>query len=148
MMLRTACRFLSVLLFIFLFFSTPGAEEDNNSSFQQPPSVVVSVIRTGHISPQSDFVGTVYYREVSDVASETTGKVDKVHFEEGQRTKKDFILVELSFDLLKNLSMPPGQSMSRYYQILRRQKKIFSGPIISSVKICSRNSPTTTGFLQ
>jgi len=68
-----------------------------------PPPVSVSVasVRGGQIAPQAEFTGTVFFQEVSDVASELDGLVDTVKFEEGQRVKKGQILVELGSDLLR-----------------------------------------------
>ncbi len=69
---------------------------------QMPPAkVVVSEIRSGTIIPEVEFVGTVYYSQISDVASEISGKVDKVNFEEGDRVKKGHILVKINSDLLR-----------------------------------------------
>lgn len=69
---------------------------------QMPPvQVVVSKIRSGMVAPENEFIGTVYYQEVSDIASEVSGKVESVEFEEGQRINKGEVLVRLSSDLLE-----------------------------------------------
>jgi len=66
-----------------------------------PAQVVVSDVKTGMVAEKSDFIGTVYYVEVSEVASEVNGKVESVSFEEGQRVKRGEVLVSLSADLLE-----------------------------------------------
>jgi len=66
-----------------------------------PATVVVSPVKNGMITPTTEFIGTVYYQEVSDVAAEVSGSVDAVNFEEGQRVKKGDVLVKLSSDLLE-----------------------------------------------
>ena len=66
-----------------------------------PAQVVVSDVKTGMVAEESDFIGTVYYVEVSEVASEVNGKVERVSFEEGQRLKRGDVLVSLSADLLE-----------------------------------------------
>jgi multidrug efflux pump subunit AcrA (membrane-fusion protein) len=66
-----------------------------------PAKVVVSEVRSGTIVPEAEFVGTVYYPQVSDVASEVSGKVDKVNFEEGDRIKKGHLLVKINSDLIR-----------------------------------------------
>jgi RND family efflux transporter MFP subunit len=66
-----------------------------------PANVAVSVIKSGKIAPQTEFIGTVFYEEVSDVASELSGLVEVVRFEEGQRVKKGQILIQLGSDLLE-----------------------------------------------
>ncbi len=67
-----------------------------------PPALVVTApVERGVMAPKSDFVGTVYFREVSDVSSEVTGRVQGFTFEEGRRVKKDAVLVRLSSALLE-----------------------------------------------
>jgi RND family efflux transporter MFP subunit len=66
-----------------------------------PPSLVtVADVTVGQVSPQAEFLGTVYYVEVSDVASEVAGIVEAVKIEDGQRVKAGQPLVELRTDLL------------------------------------------------
>jgi RND family efflux transporter MFP subunit len=66
-----------------------------------PAKVVVAAVSTGEIAPQSEFIGTIFYQEMSDVASEVSGLVEKVRFEEGQRVNHQQILVKLSSDILE-----------------------------------------------
>jgi RND family efflux transporter MFP subunit len=68
--------------------------------FSAPPLVSVAPVSSGEIAPQTEFVGTVYFAEVSDVASEIEGIVDSVKIEDGQRVKAGQALVELNTDLL------------------------------------------------
>jgi RND family efflux transporter MFP subunit len=67
-----------------------------------PPPAVVSVasVKTGKVAPQAEFIGTVFYEEVSDVASEVSGRVDEVRFEDGQHVKKNQVLIKLGADIL------------------------------------------------
>ena len=66
-----------------------------------PPAVVtVAPVKTGDVTPQAEFIGTVFYEEVSDVASEVSGRVEEVRFEEGQRIKKNQVLIKLGADIL------------------------------------------------
>lgn len=67
-----------------------------------PPALVaVSGIREGTITPRTEFVGTVYYPEVSEVSSEVSGIAVKVSFDEGQRVRRGNVLVRLDADLLE-----------------------------------------------
>jgi membrane fusion protein (multidrug efflux system) len=66
-----------------------------------PANVSVATVNTGMMAPQSEFIGTIYYQEVSDVASEVSGLVEVVRFEEGQRINHQQILVKLSSDILE-----------------------------------------------
>jgi len=81
-----------------------GEPKDKQGGMPQgmpPAKVVVTEITEGLIAPESQFVGTVYYNEVSEVASEIAGKVDSVYFDVGQRVKKGEKLVSLNVDLLE-----------------------------------------------
>ncbi|QJB55148.1 efflux RND transporter periplasmic adaptor subunit [Pseudodesulfovibrio sp. zrk46] len=69
---------------------------------ERPPSpVVVSKVTTGDMAPQSEFIGTVYFSEISNVASEVTGKVVDIKVKDGQRVKKGDVMVVLSSDMLQ-----------------------------------------------
>jgi RND family efflux transporter MFP subunit len=86
---------------VFLFcLSISVYAQEGDSQGPPPAQVVVSEVRSGMVAPENEFIGTVYYQEVSDVACEVDGKAEKVSFEEGQRVRKGADLVELNADLL------------------------------------------------
>lgn len=90
------------LFFFFLMLLKPLSVEAQEKQPDIPPAkVVVSDVTSGFIAPEVGFIGTVYYQEVSDVASEVSGLAEKVSFEEGQRVKKGDVLVVISSDLLE-----------------------------------------------
>ena len=93
--------FASTALAMFLLLgslSSPAAQEGGGP----PPALVaVSGVREGMIVPRTEFVGTVYYPEVSEVSSEVNGNVQQVTFDEGQRVRKGDVLVRLDADLLE-----------------------------------------------
>ena len=66
-----------------------------------PAAVVVSDVTAGFIAPETEFVGTVFYLEVSEVAAEVNGRIEEVNFEEGHRIKAGKVLVTLNADLLQ-----------------------------------------------
>lgn len=67
-----------------------------------PPALVtVSEVREGMVDPVAEFVGTVYYPEVSEVSAEVGGTVVEVRFDEGDRVRKGEALVRLDRDLLE-----------------------------------------------
>jgi RND family efflux transporter MFP subunit len=66
-----------------------------------PANVVISEVTTGSIAPEEEYVGTVYYIEVSNLSTEVSGLVESINFEEGQRTEKGAPLVKLNSDLLE-----------------------------------------------
>lgn len=105
-----------------------------------PPPAIVSVapVKTGNVAPQAEFIGTVFYQEVSDVASELSGLVEEVLFEEGQRIKKSQVLIRLGSDILNKRLLATSAS---YEQILseleiariefKRSEKLFKTRAIS-----------------
>lgn len=78
----------------------PSAKGGGGGGGMPPAIVVLGDISEGEIAPQSEFIGTVYFREVSRVAAEVRGKVLKVRFEEGQKVKEHDSLVILDSALL------------------------------------------------
>jgi RND family efflux transporter MFP subunit len=89
------------IISITLFSFSPSFAQKNKEQGMPPATVVVSPVKNGVITPKAEFIGTVYYEEVSDVAAEVSGSVDSVNVEEGQRVKKGDVLVKLSSDLLE-----------------------------------------------
>jgi len=68
---------------------------------ERPPSpVVTEKVTTGDMAPQTKFIGTVYFTEISNVAAEVDGKLVDLKVQEGQRVKKGDPLVILSSDIL------------------------------------------------
>jgi RND family efflux transporter MFP subunit len=66
-----------------------------------PARVVVGEVREGLLAPTSEFKGTVYFKEVSELATEVGGKVLEVRFEEGSRVSEGDVLVRLDAVLLQ-----------------------------------------------
>ena len=73
--------------------------QDKKPQGAAPVTVVVSDLRVGVIAPEVEYLGTVYYPEVSDVAAESGGRIEAVNFEEGQRVKKGDVLAKISSEL-------------------------------------------------
>jgi RND family efflux transporter MFP subunit len=68
---------------------------------ERPPSPVVTAkVTSGDMAPETEFIGTVYFTEISNVAAEVEGKVLSLDVEDGQRVKKGDPLVTLSSDIL------------------------------------------------
>ncbi|WP_319584550.1 efflux RND transporter periplasmic adaptor subunit [uncultured Pseudodesulfovibrio sp.] len=67
----------------------------------RPPSPVVTAkVTSGDMAPQTEFIGTVYFSEISNVAAEVEGKVVSLDVADGQRVTKNDPLVILSSDIL------------------------------------------------
>lgn len=66
-----------------------------------PPKVVLATPSEGVLAPQSEYKGSVYFKEIAQVAGEVSGKVLEVRFDEGQAVKKGDALVRLDDELLR-----------------------------------------------
>lgn len=96
------------------------AQKKGKPKGMPPANVVVATATSGMIAPQVEYVGTVYYKEVSDVASEVAGSVERVSFEEGRRVKRGRHLVKLNTDILEKKLV---SAKSNYEQILTDLEK-------------------------
>ncbi|EGB14351.1 efflux transporter, RND family, MFP subunit [Pseudodesulfovibrio mercurii] len=68
---------------------------------ERPPSPVVTAkVTSGDMAPETEFIGTAYFSEISNVAAEVEGKVVSLDVEDGQRVKRDAPLLTLSSDIL------------------------------------------------
>ncbi len=65
-----------------------------------PAVVVVGTVEKGMLAPKTNFVGTVYYREVSELSAEVSGKVESFYFQEGDLVRKGTVLVRIDNRLL------------------------------------------------
>ncbi len=66
-----------------------------------PPLVVTAAITSGRVVPEAEFIGTVFFSEVSRTATEVAGLVERVAVEEGERVRAGQVIVELGTDLLQ-----------------------------------------------
>jgi len=112
-----ATHYLTGLIFISLTVAlAPCATAQEMEQEQMPlADVVVSKVTTGTIAPEGEFIGTVYYLEVSDIPSEVNGTVEIIAFEEGERKREGELLIKLDSTLLeKNLQT----QVALYEQVL------------------------------
>ncbi len=93
---RIVVRLFFFLAILLAFLPTLWAEQKIPAA-----NVVVSKVTKGTIAPEEEFIGTVYYPEVSDVPAEVSGTVKSIRFEEGEKVKKAQVLVTLDSDLLE-----------------------------------------------
>ncbi len=100
--MRYMCIF-SALAFLFFSAVVHAAEEGDKQEQQGPPParVVVEKSVSGTVRPQTEIVGTVYYPDVSQTASEISGRVDKTSFEEGFTVESGAVLARLDTQLLR-----------------------------------------------
>jgi RND family efflux transporter MFP subunit len=98
--LTNAVFFGWIALLIFIMTS-PVLRAQEKPAGPPPANVSLAGVEVGMVAPRAEFIGTVFFEEVSEVASEVEGLVEAVQFEDGQRVKKDQILVELGSELLQ-----------------------------------------------
>jgi len=94
----------TAILFILCFcviFSPPLLWGQEKAKGPPPASVSVAEVKSGMVAPQSEFIATIFYQEISETASETNGLALDVRFEEGQRVKQGQVLVELGSEILR-----------------------------------------------
>ena len=72
----------------------PGGE-------RPPGKVVLGTVEKGVLAPQTEPTGTVFFKELAQLATEVSAKVVSVEFEEGQHVKKDQVLVRLDASVLE-----------------------------------------------
>lgn len=95
MVKKTVC--FGILMVVSLWYNLALMGMENTHI--PPAKVVVSEVVSGSIIPETEFIGTVYYPQISDVASEVSGKIDRFSFEEGDRVKKGHVLININSDL-------------------------------------------------
>lgn len=118
-------KVLTAIVVVVISAGVSCAQEEGQAKGPPPALVVVSEVALGSTEPVADFVGTVYYSKVSDVASEVEGQVEVVRFEEGYRVKKGQELVLLSTDLLDATIRSTRASYEQVLAQLEKAKKDF-----------------------
>ena len=120
-------RGLIVVIAVFLVFFPsivyPQSRKGDKKNAMPPALVVVERVKKGMMSPEEEFVGSVYYREISDLSSEVSGKVEDFYFREGQRVKKGQVLVRIDSSLLqKDLEAKRADLISLEAEIDKAEK--------------------------
>lgn len=93
-------KILIPIVILLCFLSDLNAQEAPQGGMP-PARVVVGEVSIGMIAPEAEFIGTVFYNAVSEVAAEVSGRVEAVYFEEGQKVKKGEQLVRVDAELLE-----------------------------------------------
>jgi membrane fusion protein (multidrug efflux system) len=82
-------------------YAPPPLSAQQKAKGRPPAAVSVAEVKTGSIAPQSEFIATIFYQEISETASEISGLASDIRFEEGLRVKKGQILVTLGSEILR-----------------------------------------------
>jgi len=117
----------TTLILLILICASPALVPAENSEKEQmpPANVVVSKVTTGTIAPEEEFIGTMYYLEVSDISAEVSGAVEVTKFEEGQRTTRGEALVKLNSNLLEKRLQARVASYEQVLSDLERAQNDF-----------------------
>ncbi len=114
--------------------------------------VELAPLSQGKVNRLQNFIGTLYFNQKSDLASETSGKVKAVHFDSGDHVKKGDLLVSLDSAILdKNIiasreSYKEAQAnYSKSFKDLKRYKKLLADESIARSEY-DAVSFATTGF--
>lgn len=106
----------SALCFL-LFFSSIG--------FSKPIYVNTQAISTGSLQKQETFIGNLNFKEVSNIASQSKGIVEKIYFRIGQKVKKGQKLISLDDDLLKkDIQIKQAKITQAQYSLQRQEKEL------------------------
>jgi RND family efflux transporter MFP subunit len=92
-------RLFGAVLLCVLVGVAPAMADDAKKGGPPPSTVVTGKVTSGKVAPQVEYIGTVYFHERSDVASEVDGKAVAIEVDSGQRVAKGDVLVRLSTDL-------------------------------------------------
>ncbi len=124
-MFKILARYFCILCFFLTFVSPLWAAQEG-----QPVNVVVSKVIKGIIAPEQEFIGTIYYPEVSDVSAEVSGSVARISFDEGQKIKRDEVLVKLDSYLLEKTYQAKSALYEQSISDLERAKKDLKRTVI------------------
>lgn len=89
-----------LLAAVFLLSAVAVHAQDEKKPAARPAVVVLGKVSSGEVAPQVEYIGTVFFHELSEVAAEVDGKVVSVAVENGQEVKKGAMLVRLASDIL------------------------------------------------
>jgi membrane fusion protein, multidrug efflux system len=95
-------RLIPFILLLLLLTQTSYASKDSKQKTQVKPGSLVQTapVNNGSLIAYQSFIGTLYYSEISVVASQVAGLALKVNFESTDQVKKNQLLVELDHEIL------------------------------------------------
>lgn len=97
----TSTTIIAAVLALLATVPAAHAQRGGPDGERPPGKVVLGEIESGLLAPQTEPTGTVFFKELAQLATEVSGKVISVDFEEGQHVKKDQVLVQLDASVLK-----------------------------------------------
>jgi RND family efflux transporter MFP subunit len=130
-----------LVLAVLLLLSSQILEAEEKRPKGPPPlppaKVVVAELKAGMVAPQAEYIGTVYFQEVSTIAAEVSGRVEEVGFEDGQTVKTGFKLVKIDSEILEKSLLSTkaahsqvGANLERARIDFARIKKLYSQKLV------------------
>ncbi|WP_180673928.1 efflux RND transporter periplasmic adaptor subunit [Helicobacter sp. 13S00482-2] len=93
--------------------------------YGKPVYVDTKPIKSGTLQKQETFVGSVSFKEISNIASQSQGVVEKIYFYIGQKVKKGQKLLSIDDDLLqKDIQIKQAKLKQAQYSLQRQQKDL------------------------
>ncbi len=123
---RIPCAAIIVLVASGLALAAPEEQKQEGRKKGPRPAVVnVAEITEGEVQPMNEYVGTVFYSQVSEVAAEVEGRVDRAGFDEGGRVGKGSPLVTLNSEILDARIASTGATYEQVKVELEKAQKDF-----------------------
>ncbi|CBG40015.1 efflux RND transporter periplasmic adaptor subunit [Helicobacter mustelae] len=91
--------------------------------FTKPIAINTQPIKLGTLEQKENFIGSVLFKEVANIASQSSGAVEEVYFELGQRVKKGERLIRLNDDFLQKDIIIKQAKLTQAQYILENKKK-------------------------
>lgn len=101
-----------------LFLLVPFSSDAQRPGGRPPSLVAIASGHEGVLAPQHDNKGIVFFKETSEVATEVSGKVTSVVFEEGEHVKSGDVLVQLDDSILQKELQAARATYDRYHSEL------------------------------
>lgn len=142
--MKRLLRGLTLTVAVLLLSAVAGHAEtdkergEKRSGGPPPARVVTTVATVAMVAPEAEYIGTVYFQEVSDIASEVKGRVETVNFEEGQRIKAGTKLIQIDSEILASSLMAThatygqvGANLEKARIDFRRIKRLYEKQLAS-----------------
>ncbi|PAF41081.1 efflux RND transporter periplasmic adaptor subunit [Helicobacter sp. 11S03491-1] len=91
----------------------------------KPIYVNTRPIQNGSLQKQETFIGSINFKEVSNIAAQSQGVVQKIYFHIGQKVKKGQKLLSINDDLLqKDIQIKQAKLTQAKYSLQRQEKEL------------------------
>ena len=116
----------------------------------QPPAslVTTTVVKEGYANSLQNYVGTLYYDRNSNLASESSGVVSKLHVKEGQSVNRGDVLLKLESSILEARVKAKQAIVNSFLaRQTKQQKDLQRADALLSKKSISQSSYDNTFYM-